>query len=142
MKKIAVIHGPNLDMLGKREPEIYGNLSLIELNKKIKTYAASHHIDLDVFQSQIEGEIISEIHRISAQNYEGCIINPAAYTHTSVAIRDALSLLRIPIIEVHLSNIYAREAFRQKSLTAAVCTGQVSGFGIKSYLMAIAYFNE
>lgn len=141
MKKIAVIHGPNLDMLGKREPEIYGNITLKDINEQLISYAAKLKLNLDIYQSQIEGELITEIHRISENKYQGCIINPAAYTHTSVAIRDALSLLKIPIIEVHLSNIHAREEFRQKSLTAAVCTGQVSGFGVKSYLMALSYFD-
>ena len=139
-KKIAVIHGPNLDRLGKREPEIYGTLTLEELNKNIENKADEIGLSVDIYQSQTEGLIIEEIHRIANHDYNGCIINPAAYTHTSVAIRDALSTLEIPIIEVHLSNIHAREEFRKTSLTAAVCTGQVSGFGLKSYLMALSFF--
>ena len=139
-KKIAIIHGPNLDRLGTREPEIYGTLTLEEINYSIEKKAHEMGLSVTFFQSQTEGDIIEEIHRIANHDYVGCIINTAAYTHTSVAIRDALSTLELPIIEVHLSNIHAREEFRKTSVTAAVCTGQVSGFGLKSYLMALSFF--
>ncbi|MEK9657689.1 MAG: type II 3-dehydroquinate dehydratase [bacterium] len=139
-KKISIIHGPNLDRLGSREPDIYGSLTLDELNKNIENKAKGLGLELTFFQSQTEGSIIEELHRVSIDTYQGCIINPAAYTHTSVAIRDAIATLTIPVIEVHLSNIHAREEFRKTSLTAAVCTGQISGFGVKSYEMALTFF--
>ena len=140
MKTIAVIHGPNLDQLAKREKDIYGGLSLETLNQQLKTKADDLGLDLRFFQSNHEGAIIEEIHALLALDVAGLVINPAAYTHSSVAIRDALSMLTIPIVEVHLSNIHAREAFRSTSLTAAVVTGQIAGFGVKSYEMALQAF--
>eukprot|EP01047_Picozoa_sp_COSAG01_P004940 COSAG01_NODE_165_length_23303_cov_269.524953_3_plen_143_part_00 len=139
-KKIAIIHGPNLDKLGSREPDVYGSLTLAQLNEKVATAATSLDLVTLPFQSNSEGELIDHIHGLEAVGFAGCVINPAAYTHTSVAIRDALATLSIPVIEVHLSNIHAREEFRKTSLTAAVCTGQISGFGVKSYVMALGYF--
>jgi 3-dehydroquinate dehydratase-2 len=135
MKKILVIHGPNLDLLGKREPKIYGKTSLDEIDKELKALAKKAKIALTIYQSNPEGQIVDVIGRARAK-YDAIIINPAAYTHTSVAIRDAIAAAGIAAIEVHLSNIYAREEFRQNSLIAPVCVGQISGFGAKSYMLA------
>lgn len=136
MKKILVIHGPNLNLLGEREPEIYGNFTLEEINSKVAARAKSLGLAADFFQSNSEGDIVDAIHA-ARKKYDGIIINPAAYTHTSVAIRDAISASGLSVVEVHLSNIYKREDFRRKSLTAAACVGQISGFGVVSYVLAV-----
>lgn len=136
MTKILVIHGPNLDLLGKREPEVYGRTSIDEINKELKERAKSSGADLEIMQSNHEGEIVDRIGR-SKGKFDAIMINPAAYTHTSVAIRDAVSACGVPVVEVHLSNIYAREEFRHKSLIAPVARGQVSGFGKTSYLLGL-----
>ena len=130
--KILVIHGPNLDRLGKQEPEIYGSFTIQSIDKHLKRLAKEHGAAVETFQSNHEGEIVSKIGS-AEENFQAIVINPAAYTHTSVAIRDAVASIRIPVIEVHISNIYAREAFRHQSLIAPVAKGQISGFGIKSY---------
>ncbi|MCD6379930.1 type II 3-dehydroquinate dehydratase [bacterium] len=135
-RKVIVIHGPNLNMLGKREPEIYGKETLDEINVKLEKLAEKLDIDIETFQSNYEGKIIEKIQKTSGI-CRGLIINPAALTHTSIAIRDALLLLDIPIIEIHLSNIYKREAFRRKSMIADVVTAQISGFGVQGYIMAL-----
>ena len=135
MKKILVIHGPNLDMLGKREPKVYGKISLEKINKELKALAKKAKIAVTIVQSNHEGEIV-DIIGDSRKKFDCLIINPAAYTHTSVAIRDAIAASEIKTIEVHLSNIYAREEFRQTSLSAPVCVGQISGFGAQSYSLA------
>ena len=137
MKPILVIHGPNLDLLGKREPEIYGKITIGEINKALKSPADKHKAELEIFQSNHEGEIVTLIGR-APKKFSGILINPAAYTHTSVAIRDAVSAARLPVVEVHLSNIYAREAFRHQSLVAPVAVGQVSGFGVQSYVLGLS----
>ncbi|MCK5098745.1 MAG: type II 3-dehydroquinate dehydratase, partial [Desulfobacteraceae bacterium] len=129
--------GPNLNMLGKREPEIYGAKSLEEINIDIKNRAETLGIMLETFQSNHEGEIVEKIHVIFNQKSDGIIINPAGFTHTSVAIRDALLLLDIPIIEVHLSNIYKREEFRHKSILSDIVTGQITGLGSLGYTLAL-----
>jgi len=134
--KIMVIHGPNLNMLGKREPEIYGKETLDEINAKIEDLAEKLGIDVETFQSNHEGKIIEKIQKTSGI-CKGLIINPAAFTHTSIAIRDALLLLNIPIIEIHLSNIYKREPFRRKSMISDVVTAQITGFGVQGYIMAL-----
>lgn len=136
MKKILIIHGPNLGLLGKREPDIYGNFSLEDINKKIKKLAKEKKVVVDFLQSNHEGKIVDAIGS-SPKKYDAIVINPAAYTHTSVAIRDAISSIDIPVVEVHLSNIYRREEFRHKSLVAAAATGQISGFGVNSYLLGV-----
>jgi len=136
MKKILIIHGPNLGLLGKREPDIYGKFSLEDINKKIKKLAKEKKITVDFLQSNHEGKIVDAIGS-SPKKYDAIVINPAAYTHTSVAIRDAISSIDIPVVEVHLSNIYRREEFRHKSLVAAAATGQISGFGVNSYLLGV-----
>jgi 3-dehydroquinate dehydratase-2 len=137
MTKVLVIHGPNLGLLGDRQPEIYGSFSLNDINQRLKDFASELILQVDFFQSDHEGEIVSKIGNAKKSGYHYLIINPAAYTHTSVAIRDAIEAVKIPAIEVHLSNIYAREEFRQKSFIAPVVIGQVSGFGAESYLLAL-----
>lgn len=140
MRRFLIIHGPNLNLLGKRRPEIYGKLTLEDINKKIKDYSAKNNIEVDIIQSNCEGDIINAIQ--DAKDCTGLIINPGGYTHTSVAIRDAIEAVEIPTIEVHLSNIHSREEFRQKSLVAPVCIGQISGLGWMGYILAMKYFTE
>lgn len=136
MRKILVIHGPNLNMLGKREPEIYGDEDLGQINAQLETRAESLGVELDIFQSNHEGQLVEKIHS-ALGGCDAVVINPAAYTHTSVAIRDALLLLDMPIVEIHLSNIYKREPFRHKSLVADIATGQICGFGAFGYILAL-----
>jgi len=136
MIKILVIHGPNLNLLGNREPEIYGKATIGLINKKLKELAKKRKASIDIFQSNHEGEIVDKIGK-AKDTYEALLINPAAYTHTSVAIRDAVLATDIPTVEVHLSNIYAREDFRHNSLIAPVARGQISGFGMDSYLYGL-----
>lgn len=137
IKKIQIINGPNLNMLGKREPHIYGSMTLDEINKGLEKEAKILGIKLDFFQSNHEGAIVDKIHQLFDKPVDGIIINPGALTHTSVSLRDALLLLSCPAVEIHLSNIYKREAFRHKSLLADIVTGQVSGFGHYGYYMAL-----
>ncbi len=132
--KVLIIHGPNLNLLGKRETEIYGTKSLKDINKDIFSLASDLGIDVSAIQLNSEGEIIDAIHK---GNYEALIINPAAYTHTSIAIRDAIAAVGKPCLEVHLSNIFKREEFREKSFITGVAVGQISGFGPDSYLLAL-----
>lgn len=144
MKKILVIHGPNLNMLGVREPEIYGDVTLKEINEKIKMLAGEIGVEVTIKQSNHEGEIIETIQG-AIGNYGAILINPAGYTHTSVALRDAVASVGIPTIEIHITNIHKREDFRHRSLLAPVAVGQISGFGINSYLLglrAATYFLE
>ncbi|MFH1309407.1 MAG: type II 3-dehydroquinate dehydratase [Candidatus Omnitrophota bacterium] len=133
MTKILVIHGPNLDLLGKREVNIYGESTIETINDAI-TKTSAGAVELEFYQSNHEGDIVDKINQTKAA---GILINPAAYTHTSVAIHDAIKAKNVPTVEVHLSNIYAREEFRHKSLIAPVVTGQISGFGKDSYCLAI-----
>lgn len=137
MKKFLIINGPNLNMLGKREPHIYGSLTLDQIIKHTEEKLENHNIEIDWYQSNIEGELIDRIQLALNQPYEALIINPGGYSHTSVALRDALSILSIPIIEVHLSNTQAREEFRAKKLTAQVAKSIMEGFGADSYFLAI-----
>ena len=141
MTKILVINGPNLNLLGDREPDIYGRVTLKDINDRMSELAKKLGLEIDFFQSDTEGEIVGKIGN-SRKVFDWIIINPAAYTHTSVAIRDAIAAARVPAIEVHISNIYAREEFRQKSLIAPVCVGQISGFGLTSYLLALHAVKE
>ncbi len=136
MAGILVIHGPNLDLLGSREPGIYGHIELAEINGKLTEKAQKAKVKIKIFQSNHEGEIVALIGR-HKKSVDVLIINPAAYTHTSVAIRDAILATEIPTIEVHLSNIYAREEFRRQSLIAPVARGTISGFGEQSYYLAL-----
>ena len=133
--KILVIHGPNLNLLGTRESDIYGTKTLDEINDSLNTLAADLGVELDIHQSNHEGEIVEIIQKSS--DCSALVINPAAYTHTSVAIRDAIAAVEIPAIEIHLSNIYKREEFRHKSLISPVASGQVAGFGPDSYLLGL-----
>jgi len=135
-KRIIVIHGPNLNKLGKREPEIYGKETLDGINDKLIALGKKNGVDVQCFQSNHEGEIIDKIQAMG-QNFSGLIINPAAFTHTSIAIRDALSMIDIPIIEVHISNIYKREPFRHTSMISGVVLGQIAGLGVQGYMMAM-----
>ena len=134
--QILVIHGPNLNMLGKREPETYGHATLDEVNADLKTLGDSMGLAVETFQSNHEGEIIDRIQQ-AIGIYAGLIINPAAFTHTSIAIRDALLLLDIPIIEVHISDISQRESFRHTSMIADIATAQLTGLGVKGYSIAL-----
>jgi 3-dehydroquinate dehydratase-2 len=136
MLKILVIHGPNLQLLGRRQPSIYGTADLATINRALTRQAAARGATLTIVQSNHEGDIVERIGS-AKRRYEALIINPAAYTHTSVAIRDAIEASGLPAVEVHLSNIYAREPFRHQSLIAPVCRGQVCGFGPESYRLAL-----
>ncbi|HKZ21618.1 MAG TPA: type II 3-dehydroquinate dehydratase [candidate division Zixibacteria bacterium] len=141
MRKILVIHGPNLNLLGTREPEIYGKMTLKEINANLNQYAKSKKVSLKIVQTNWEGKIIDLIQKAKGK-FGGIIINPAAYTHYSIAIYDTILAVGIPTIEVHLSNIYKREEFRRKSVIAPACMGQICGFGLKSYIMAVDALTE
>ncbi len=141
MKTVLVIHGPNLNLLGTREPELYGCRTLADINEELRRRGRELGLKVDCFQSNGEGEIVDRIQRAIGAA-DGVIINPAAYTHTSVAIRDALRVLSVPIIEVHLSNIHRREPFRHKSLTADVVKARLMGFGPAGYRMALEALGE
>ena len=137
MKKVLIIHGPNLNLLGKREEAVYGKMSLLEIDKSLKVKAKELNLGLESFQSNHEGEIVQKVQDAKESGFSGIVINPAAYTHTSVATRDAISAIDIPVVEVHLSNIYAREEFRHTSLISPVAAGQIVGFGSKSYILGL-----
>ena len=134
--KILVLNGPNLNMVGIREPGIYGNKTLDSINSAISTYGAGMKLSCDFFQSNSEGEIIDKIHSVFT-DYDGCVINAGALTHYSYAVRDAIAAVNKPFIEVHMSNVAAREEFRHTSVIAPVCKGSIAGFGMNSYLLAI-----
>ena len=134
--KIIVINGPNLNLLGQREPDIYGVETLADIEKLILQVAVKLDVAVDTFQSNEEGVLVTEIGN-AVGTYDGIIINPAAYTHTSVALRDAIKACGVPTVEVHLSNTHSREDFRHKSLTVPVCVGQIMGFGGKGYVLAL-----
>ncbi len=137
MKKVLVIHGPNLDLLGKRETKIYGKFTLTQINDMLKDLAKKNNVALEIIQSNHEGAIVDSIGKAKKNKISAILINPAAYTHTSVAIRDAVAAVNIPAVEVHLSNIHAREDFRRTSLIAPVSLGQICGFGIQSYMLGL-----
>ncbi|HYF82829.1 MAG TPA: type II 3-dehydroquinate dehydratase [Clostridia bacterium] len=136
MLKLLVINGPNLNMLGVRKKEIYGTMSLEQINAEISREAVNLSVEVDFYQSNIEGELVTKIQQ-ALHVYSGIIINPGAYSHYSIAIRDALEAVQLPCIEVHMSNIYAREGFRHNSVIAPVCTGQISGLGHIGYILAL-----
>ena len=134
--KILIVNGPNINLLGTREPEIYGTLTLDSIVEKLSAYAADIGVEPEFFQSNIEGEIVDKI-QWARDFCDGIVINPAAYTHTSVAIRDAISAVKLPAVEVHISNIHQREEFRRHSFIAPVCIGQIAGFGFDSYKLGL-----
>lgn len=139
MAKILIVNGPNLNLLGSREPDIYGDLTLEQINDELTTLAKELDLEVEFFQSNSEGALIDFLHS-QAPEADGLIINPGAYTHYSIAIRDAIVALNLPAIEVHLSNTQAREKFRRKSVIAPVCKGVLTGFGSFGYAMALSYF--
>lgn len=140
-KKILIINGPNLDMTGIREPEIYGSETLSDINASLATYAKGLKLSCDFFQSNSEGALIDKIHEVF-YNYDGCIINAGAYTHYSYAIHDAIRCVAKPFIEVHISNLSRREEFRHKSVLTPACTGIIAGFGKNSYMLALNAMRE
>ena len=135
--KLHIINGPNLNLLGKREPETYGKQSFEEYYEKLKTRFPE--VELHYFQSNVEGELINKLHQVGF-TFDGIILNAGAYTHTSIAIHDAIAAITTPVVEVHISNVYAREEFRHVSLITSKCAGLITGFGMEGYAMALGYF--
>jgi 3-dehydroquinate dehydratase-2 len=135
-KKILMLNGPNLNLLGTRQPEIYGTLTLAQIEKKVRALAQELGVEVDFRQSNSEGELVTWIQQ-AAQKFAAIVINPAAYTHTSLAMRDAISAVGIPTVEIHISNIHKREPFRHHSFIAEVAVGQITGFGLQSYLLGL-----
>jgi len=135
-KQILVLNGPNLNLLGTRQPEIYGKLTLAQIEKKVSTLAKDLAVEIDFRQSNSEGELVTWIQQ-AAGKFAAIVINPAAYTHTSLAMRDAISAVGLPVVEIHLSNIHKREQFRHHSYIAEVAVGQIAGFGVDSYLLGL-----
>lgn len=139
--KILILHGPNLNLLGTREPEVYGSMTLDDINAKLTALGRELGADVTCLQSNHEGALIDALH--DARKWaDGVVFNPGGYTHTSVALRDAISAIQIPVIEVHLSNVYAREEFRHASMISAVCKGKIAGLGWKSYALALRALAE
>ena len=142
MKRLLLLNGPNINRLGKREEDIYGSFTLQDIEKDISQLIGKYNYELTSFQSNHEGDLIDQIHAADGM-YEGIIFNPAAYTHTSIALHDAITSIQTPVIEVHISNIHARESFRHKSMLAPACLGQIVGFGLQSYrLAALAFLDQ
>jgi 3-dehydroquinate dehydratase-2 len=135
--RVLILHGPNLNLLGQREPDVYGHQTLADINESLSLLAIELDAEIDAFQSNHEGDLIDRIHAAKNDGFIGIIINPGGLTHTSVALRDAISSVDLPVIEAHLSNIHARESFRHHSYVAGVVVGQVSGFGAMSYQLAL-----
>lgn len=141
MKKILIMNGPNLNMVGIREPGVYGSDTLESINNEIKAYAETLGLECDFFQSNCEGELVSKIHTV-LNDYDGCVLNAGAYTHYSYAIRDAIASVNKPFVEVHMSNVHTREEFRHKSVISAVCNGVIAGFGKNSYLLGVSAIKD
>lgn len=139
MKNILVLHGPNLNLLGIREPDVYGRITLDEINERLMTLAGAHGSNLFCFQSNSESALIDRVHQARTDGTQFIVINPAAYTHTSIALRDALAAVNIPFIEVHLSNVFTREAFRKESFFSDLAIGVISGLGVTGYESAVRY---
>jgi 3-dehydroquinate dehydratase II len=137
VKRILVLHGVNLNMFGKRDPGQYGTITLDEINQKLKDLAKELHVELEAFQTNHEGEMVEKIHRAYLEKVDAVIINAGAWTHYSYAMRDALAILKVPIVEVHMSNIHGREEFRHFSVIAPLAKGQIAGFGVQSYLLGL-----
>lgn len=135
-RRILLMHGPNLNLLGTREPDVYGDVTLDQVNEAARLHAEQRGVGLETFQSNHEGELIDRLHAARAA-VDGVVLNAGAFTHTSLALRDAVSSVGLPVVEVHLSNVHAREAFRHQSLLVGVCVGMISGFGQRSYLLGI-----
>lgn len=142
MKKVLLLNGPNLNLLGTREPGIYGGETLKDVEEMVTTLGGNLGWDVFCYQSNHEGDLIDQIHEAFFQGYSGIIINPGAYTHYSYGIRDAIAGINIPVIEIHISNIHARESFRHVSVTAPVTAGQIIGFGVKGYELALIALNQ
>jgi 3-dehydroquinate dehydratase-2 len=141
MTKILVLHGPNLNLLGEREPEVYGSLTLDEINQRLAETGRELDIEVRCYQSNNEGELIDALHA-ARRSVQGVIFNPGGYTHTSIALRDAITAINLPVVEVHLSHIHAREEFRRHSVIAPACVGTIAGFGWRSYWLALLALKE
>jgi 3-dehydroquinate dehydratase-2 len=137
MTAILILHGPNLNLLGQREPSVYGTATLAEIDASIAAHAAARGVRVESRQSNHEGVLVDAIHGAAAQGFAAIVINPAAFTHYSYALRDAIAAVAIPVVEVHLSNVHGREPFRRHSVTAAACRGQIAGFGPYSYVLGV-----
>jgi 3-dehydroquinate dehydratase-2 len=135
--RVLVVHGPNLNLLGSREPEVYGSTTLAEIDELLAREATAGGHEVTCFQSNHEGELIDKLQEAGSGMFDGVVLNPGGFTHTSVALRDAIQALDVPVVEVHLSNIYAREEFRQRSMISGACAGVVSGFGVASYVLGL-----
>ena len=136
--KLLILNGPNLNLLGTREPEVYGHGTLADLEAALRQ--AFPDVHLDFYQSNHEGALLDRLHQAHAEGCDGVVFNPGAYTHTSIALRDAVAAIRAPVVEVHLSNVHAREPFRHRSMLAPVCAGQIAGLGRAGYHLAVRYF--
>ncbi|MGD8457257.1 MAG: type II 3-dehydroquinate dehydratase [Anaerolineales bacterium] len=136
MGKILILHGPNLNLLGQREPDVYGHLTLDDIDQKLVEASKELGVTVDTFQSNSEGELVDALQQAGSEK-DGVVFNPGGYTHTSVALRDAIAAIPIPVIEVHISNVFAREEFRHHSILAPACLGKITGFGWQSYLLGV-----
>lgn len=136
--RILILNGPNLNLLGSREPDVYGSMTLGDIEQQL--HSEFPGVSLVCVQSNVEGELVNELHQASSERFDGIVFNPGGYSHTSVALRDAIASISVPVIEVHLSNIHAREDFRQQLLLAPVCMGSITGLGAQGYTLAVQYF--